>query len=143
MNGKEFHHEKLQIRFVDENVSSVKYLKLPNQERIFMQSPPTTPPIAWKAEREEFPNINIDLFLALSKLQLKEPVEVLSREDHRPAIVIHPCSDTSDEESNHCIEKMKFSTIDVKIRANSSQDTIFMPGEQLMKRFEGDGDRIL
>ncbi|CAF1541137.1 unnamed protein product, partial [Adineta steineri] len=51
MNGKEFHNKKLQISYLSSQSSSIDYLKLPKHERIYMQSPPTTPPIGWVAQR--------------------------------------------------------------------------------------------
>ena len=95
---KNFIIKKLHLSYVLQNLSSLDYLKPPTHERIYMQSPPTTPPIGWVAQREELPEINFDLFLALSKLQPYEPLEILPKQDHLPAIIIHPCSDTSDDD---------------------------------------------
>jgi hypothetical protein len=144
MNGKEFHHEKLQL-----TSTSRDYLKLPTQERIYMQSPPTTPPIGWIAKREELPEINFDLFLALSKLQSNEPLEILPKQDHLPAIIIHPCSDTSDDDDDvsHPIinefRHKKCSAIETKRRASILHDAIFVPGEQQIRQSAGDGDKLV
>jgi hypothetical protein len=152
MNGKEFHNKKLQISYSLENYSSLKYLKPPKQERIYMQSPPTTPPIGWVTKREELPDINFDLFLALSKLQPNEPIEILPKQNHLPAIIIHPCSDISDNDDdlddiiNPIIDEFghqKYTTIQDKQRAHILHDAILLPGQQQIRRSKGDGDKIV
>jgi hypothetical protein len=151
MNGKEFHNKKLQISYSLKNSSSFEYLKPPKQERIFMQSPPTTPPIGWVAKHEELPEINFDLFLALSKLQSNEPFEILPKQNNLPAIIIHPCSDTSDDDNdlddviNPIIDEFghkKYTTIEAKRRAHILHDAILVPGEQQIRQSAGDGDKL-
>jgi hypothetical protein len=152
MNGKEFHYKKLQLSYASLNFSSFEYLKPPTQERIYMQSPPTTPPIGWMAKREELPEINFDLFLALSKLQPHEPLEILPKQDHLPAIIIHPCSDTSDDDDDlddiiHPIideyEHKKYPTIEAKRCTHILHDAILVPDEQQIKQTAGDGDKLV
>jgi hypothetical protein len=154
MNGKEFHHKKLQISYLSQNSSSIEYLKPPKQDRIYMQSPPTTPPIGWVAKREELPEINFDLFLALSKLQPHQPLEILPKQAHHPAIIIHPCSDTSDEDDNNDLDDVinpiidefghkKYSTIEDKRRALILHDAILVPGEQQIRQSAGDADKLI
>ena len=150
MNGKEFHHRKLHL---SSNFSSLKYLKPPHHKRIYMQSPPTTPPIGWVEQREELPEIDFDLFLALSKLQANEPLEILPKQEHLPAIIIHPCSDTSSSSSsddddviNPVIDQFgqkKYRTIEAKRRAHILHDAILVPGEQQIRPCVGDGDRLI
>lgn len=109
-----------------------------------MQSPPTTPPVGWVAQREELPEINFDLFLALSKLQANEPLEILPKQDQFPAIVIHPCSDSSDNDDeilNPVISQKNYRTIEAKRRAHILHDAILVPGEQQIRQCAGDGDR--
>ncbi|UJR25483.1 hypothetical protein I4U23_006829 [Adineta vaga] len=149
MNEKEFHGKKLSMSFVLSHSSTIEYLKPPESERIYMQSPPTTPPVGWVAKREELPEINFDLFLALSKLQPNEPLEILPKQNHLPAIVIHPCSDTSDDENdirNSIIDEFghkKYSTIEAKRRAHVLHDAILIPGEKHIRPSAGDGDNII
>ncbi|CAF0761263.1 unnamed protein product [Adineta ricciae] len=147
MNGKEFYHRKLSISFKYSPSSSIEYLKPPEQEQIYMQSPPTTPPIGWVTKREELPEINFDLFLALSKLQSNEPLEILPQQNHLPAIVIHPCSDTSDEDeddgNNSMIDEFgqqKYINMDAKRRAHILHNAILVPGEKHIRQSIGDGD---
>ena len=149
MNDKEFHDGQLHISYATE-YSSTSYLKPPTQERIFMQSPPTTPPVGWISRREEFPEINFDIFLALSKLQPNEPLEILPQKNDLPAIVIHPCSDTSDDDLDDVINPItdqfgneKYSTIEAKRRAVLLHDAILVPGEQQVRRIAGDGDKAV
>ena len=150
MNEKEFRHRKLRISYASDNSSIIQYLKLPDQDRIFMQSPPNTPPIGWTAQREEFPEINFDIFLALSKLQPNEPLEILPKQNNLPAIVIHPCSDTSDDDLDEIINPVidefghpKYSTNEAKRRAHILHDAILVPGEQQVRRVMGDGDKLM
>lgn len=151
MNGKEFHHKKLQIMHFSQESSSMKYLKPPKQDRIHLQSPPTTPPIGWFAKREELPEINFNLFLALSKLKQNEPLEILPKQNNFPAIVIHPCSDTSDEGDDcdditdsimeECVHK-KCPTFETKQHDHILYDTILASGEHYAKETIGDGDKL-
>ncbi|CAF0912352.1 unnamed protein product [Rotaria sordida] len=152
MNGKEFHNKKIQISYLFKNSSSIKHLKPPKQERLYMESPPTTPPIGWVAKREELPDINFDLFIALSKLQSNEPFEILPKQNKLPAIIIHPCSDTSssdddlDDVINPIIDEFghkKYQTIEAKRRAHILHDAILVPGEQQIKQSAGDGDKLV
>ncbi len=152
MNGKEFHNKKLQISYFLPQSSTIDYLKPPNHERIYMQSPPTTPPIGWVAKREELPEINFDLFLALSKLQPNEPLEILPKQNHLPAIIIHPCSDASDDDDdlddviNPIIDEFghkKYTTMEAKRRAHILHDAILVPGEQQVRQTAGDGDKLV
>lgn len=149
MNGKNFHNKKLQISYL----LSYEYLKPPKQERIFMQSPPTTPPIGWIEKREELPEINFDLFLALSKLQSNEPLEILPQRNHLPAIIIHPCSDTSDNDDDDddgdlidpCIDEFEnktYATIESKRHTHILHDAILVPDEQQIRQSAGDGDKL-
>ena len=133
MNDKEFHQQKLHMSYAFDNSSNIEYLKPPSQERIFMQSPPTTPPVGWIVQREDPPEINFDIFLALSKLQSDEPLEILPQQNHLPSIIIHPCSDTSDDDLDDVIDEYghkKYSTIEAKRRAQILHDAILVPGEQ-------------
>ncbi|CAF0728517.1 unnamed protein product [Rotaria sp. Silwood1] len=152
MNGKEFRNKKIQISYLLKNSSSIKYLKPPKQECIYMQSPPTTPPIGWVAKHEELPDINFDLFLALSKLQSNEPLEIFPKQNNLPAIIIHPCSDTSSDDDdlddviNPIIDEFghkKYQTIEAKRHAHILHDAILVPGEQHIKQSAGDGDKIV
>lgn len=136
MHGKQFHNKQLQISYPSSN--SYEYLKPPKYERIYMQSPPTTPPIGWVAQREELPEINFDLFLALTKLQPNEPLEILPKQKNCPAIIIHPCSDTSDSELDE-FEDKKYA----KQRAQILHDAILVPGEQHIRQCAGDADQLL
>jgi hypothetical protein len=144
MNGKEFHNKKLQISYSLQNSSSYEYLKPPKQDRIYMQSPPTTPPIGWIAKREELPEINFNLFLALSKLQPNEPLEILPKQNHLPAIIIHPSSDTSDDDNDlDEFGHQKYTAIDAKRRAHILHDAILVPGEAQIRQSAGDGDKLV
>ena len=153
MNGKAFHDKKLQIAYILQDSLSNKHLKPPKQERVYMQSPPTTPPIGWTARREELPSINFDLFLALSKLQPKEPLEILPKQDNLPAIIIHPCSDTSEDGDNtrdDLIDPMIdefghkiYQAIEAKRCTHMLPNTILIPGEQQVKQSAGDGDKLV
>lgn len=150
MNDKEFHQQKLHISYATDNATTIEYLKPPIHDRIYMQSPPTTPPVGWVVQREDPPEINLDLFLALSKLQPDEPLEILPKQNHLPAIIIHPCSDTSDDDLDDVINPVideyghkKYPTIEAKRRAQILHDAILVPGEEQIRRVLGDGDKIL
>ncbi|CAF0836808.1 unnamed protein product [Didymodactylos carnosus] len=138
MNGKEFQGKNMKVIFSVQQ-DAIDYLKPPEHERVFMQSPPTTPPIGWVVQREAPPSINLDLFLALSKLQPHEPLEILSKQGNLPAIIIHPCSDTSsDEDENGNVTGIKTTTTtcrenkespEEKRRVHILHDAIFIPGD--------------
>ncbi|CAF1665756.1 unnamed protein product [Rotaria magnacalcarata] len=153
MNGKEFHNKRIQMSYSLQISSSIDYLKPPKQENIYMQSPPTTPPVGWVTKYEELPDINFDLFLALSKLQSNEPLEILSKQNNFPAIIIHPCSDTSDDDVdrddivNPTIDEFrnekKYQTAEAKQCARILHDAMFALDEQQIKQTTGDGDKLV
>lgn len=150
MNGKEFRHKKLEIKHVLGKISTFNYLRLPKQHRVYMQSPPTTPPIAWTCQREDLTSINFDLFLAISKLQMKESFEILAQSDNHPAIIVHPCSDTSDEDDNQNEQRFTYencSSIDDKhsdrLPNRSFSLSIEQQQQQQLRRISGDGDNVL
>ncbi|CAF4643288.1 unnamed protein product [Rotaria socialis] len=153
INGKKFHNKRIQISYSSQMSSSIDYLKPPKQENIYLQSPPTTPPVGWVTKYEELPDINFDLFLALSKLQYNEPLEILSKQNNFPAIIIHPCSDTSDDDVdrddifNPAFDEFrnekKYQTTEAKQCAHILHDAMFALGEQQIKQTTGDGDKLV
>jgi hypothetical protein len=72
-------------------------LEPPENEKSFLISPPSSPPIGWEQSHEDPPNthvVNLDLLAALTKLNPHEPCELFkSHADHIPTIIIHPCPD--------------------------------------------------
>ncbi|ORX88914.1 Calcipressin [Basidiobolus meristosporus CBS 931.73] len=75
LNGTIFLGEEMKIYFSEYNYTTSEptenMLKLPDNEKLWLVSPPGSPPVGWLQEREEPPNnatLADDLFLALSKL---------------------------------------------------------------------------
>lgn len=90
-----------------------KHLEAPHSDKLFLISPPCSPPVGWEQEFEEPPIVNLDLLAALSELNPRkylnnvfislklinfmfskdEPCELIKSKDNMPSIVIHPCPD--------------------------------------------------
>ncbi|KAL8584347.1 hypothetical protein ACOMHN_031967 [Nucella lapillus] len=73
----------------------------PKPEKMFLISPPSSPPVGWEQQPESGPTINHDLIEALSRLSPDTDGPALSggthelqpASDHLPGIVVHICED--------------------------------------------------
>ncbi|VDP91777.1 unnamed protein product [Echinostoma caproni] len=71
----------------------MKHLAPPKPPRLFLLSPPASPPVGWEPKAEAEPVINYDLLEALAALAPGEAFELHPRDEVRrhPSIVITPC----------------------------------------------------
>ncbi|CAF1342904.1 unnamed protein product [Adineta steineri] len=74
------------------------YLRPPEPEKLFLISPPASPPIGWEQKLEDPPVVDLNLIAAIAQLQPNQPHELLSNEhgSKAPAIVIHTCDDNDE-----------------------------------------------
>ncbi|KAF8565350.1 hypothetical protein P879_03446 [Paragonimus westermani] len=74
----------------------MKHLAPPKPSRLFLLSPPASPPVGWEPKPECEPIINYELLEALAALAPGEAFELHPRDqEHRhPSIVITPCEPT-------------------------------------------------
>ncbi|KAA3676114.1 uncharacterized protein DEA37_0011326 [Paragonimus westermani] len=74
----------------------MKHLAPPKPSRLFLLSPPASPPVGWEPKPECEPIINYELLQALASLAPGEAFELHPRDqEHRhPSIVITPCEPT-------------------------------------------------
>ncbi|KAF5402462.1 Calcipressin [Paragonimus heterotremus] len=74
----------------------MKHLAPPKPSRLYLLSPPASPPVGWEPKPESEPIINYELLEALAALAPGEAFELHPRDqEHRhPSIVITPCEPT-------------------------------------------------
>lgn len=65
----------------------------PKPEKMFLISPPCSPPVGWEQHPESEPVINYELLEALSRLSPGGTHEVQPASDSIPGIVVHVCED--------------------------------------------------
>jgi len=71
------------------------FLRPPEPEKLFLISPPSSPPVGWEQKVEDPPIVDLNLIAALAQLQPNQSHELFSS-DHginAPSIVIHTCDD--------------------------------------------------
>lgn len=73
--------------------TSEDHLLPPKPEKMFLISPPCSPPVGWEQNRESEPIINFELIQALSRLTPGETHEVQPPTESLPSIVVHVCED--------------------------------------------------
>ncbi|XP_005090013.1 calcipressin-2 [Aplysia californica] len=69
------------------------HLQPPQPQRMFLISPPASPPVGWEPIPESEPVINYDLLHAIARLNPGETHEVHPPSGEAPAIVVHLCED--------------------------------------------------
>jgi len=70
------------------------FLTLPKAQRLFLISPPASPPVGWEPTEEPIPVVNYDLISAVARLEIPgKPVELVSKTDITPGIVVVGCDD--------------------------------------------------
>ncbi|KAK3768648.1 hypothetical protein RRG08_065942 [Elysia crispata] len=79
-----------QIRTV---VSDNQHLQLPKPTKMFLISPPASPPVGWESVPETEPVVNYDLLHAIASLNPGETHELHPSTEDAPAIVVHLCED--------------------------------------------------
>lgn len=84
------------------------FLEPPKNDKTFLISPPSSPPVGWEQTHEDPPVINYDLLAALSKLNPHEPCELIKSCNSFPGIVVHPCDDSNDQTDNIGYGQRKF-----------------------------------
>nr|AAW26573.1 SJCHGC00439 protein [Schistosoma japonicum] len=80
----------------------MKHLAPPKPPRLFLLSPPASPPIGWEPKPECEPVINYELLHALASLAPGETFELHPRDqvNQHPSIVITPCENDPTYEKN-------------------------------------------
>lgn len=70
------------------------FLKLPRAEKLFLISPPASPPVGWEQVQEDPPVVNYELLSAVAKLEKPgKPIELISETDSTPGINVIGCED--------------------------------------------------
>ncbi|CAF1041762.1 unnamed protein product [Adineta steineri] len=86
------------------------YLCPPEPEKLFLISPPASPPVGWEQKVEDPPIVDLNLLAAIAQLEPNQSHELHSREygSNAPSIVIHTCDDyiNTDERSKALREKL-------------------------------------
>uniref|UniRef100_A0A5K3FGC8 Calcipressin-2 n=1 Tax=Mesocestoides corti TaxID=53468 RepID=A0A5K3FGC8_MESCO len=68
-----------------------EHLALPKADRLFLISPPASPPAGWELRVEAQPAINYDLLHAIAALEPGKAHELHPPEKDQPSIVVTPC----------------------------------------------------
>ncbi|XP_066912979.1 calcipressin-1-like [Clytia hemisphaerica] len=70
------------------------FLKLPKAEKLFLISPPASPPVGWEQIQEDPPVVNYELLSAVAKLEIPgKPVELVKKTEDIPGIIVIGCDD--------------------------------------------------
>lgn len=89
--------------------NSRQFLEAPKNEKTFLISPPSSPPVGWEQVLEDPPVVNLELLAALStKLNPFEPCEIVKSNENMPGIIIHPCTDSNEFFDNNNNATRKF-----------------------------------
>lgn len=89
--------------------NSRQYLEAPKNEKTFLISPPSSPPVGWTQVIEDPPVVNLELLATLStKLNPLEPCELIKSNNDMPGIIIHPCADSQEFFETNDNMKRKF-----------------------------------
>jgi len=73
--------------------SDSKDLKPPKPTKMFLISPPASPPVGWEQAVEAEPTVNYELLHAISKLSPGESHTLVHPTLEAPAIIVHLCED--------------------------------------------------
>lgn len=73
--------------------SDNQHLQLPKPTKMFLISPPASPPVGWESVPESEPVVNYDLLHAIASLNPGETHELHPSSEDAPAIVVHLCED--------------------------------------------------
>lgn len=111
LNNKTFCGESLKM-FLSNPIklkNSRQFLEAPKNEKSFLISPPSSPPVGWVQIVEDPPVVNLELLATLStKLNPLEPCELIKSNNEMPGIVIHPCADSQEFFENNTNATRKF-----------------------------------
>jgi len=96
LNGVSLDEERILKVFFKEEAKKFgsDFLCLPKAQRLFLISPPASPPVGWEPIEEPIPVVNYDLVGAVARLEVAgKPVELVSKTDLTPGIVVIGCED--------------------------------------------------
>ncbi|KAI8773089.1 calcipressin-1-like isoform X1 [Biomphalaria glabrata] len=86
--------------------SDSNHLQPPAPQRMFLISPPASPPVGWEPVPEAEPIINYDLLHAIARLNPGDVHEVHASTVEAPAIVVHLCEDPEGYEPGKMRQKI-------------------------------------
>ena len=95
LNEKKFKGCEMKV-FLKEEAKKLgePFLKLPKAEKLFLISPPASPPVGWEQVQEDPPVVNYELLSAVAQLEIPgKPVELVSKTESTPSIIVVGCED--------------------------------------------------
>ncbi|CAL1547917.1 unnamed protein product [Lymnaea stagnalis] len=94
------------VQQVRQQNSDNTHLQPPAPQKMFLISPPASPPVGWEPVPETEPVINYDLLNAIARLNPGEIHEVHPPSVAAPAIVVHLCEDPEGYEPGKLRQKI-------------------------------------
>lgn len=109
LDGNKFHNNIMKINFKEENIKfGESFLPLPKPQKLFLISPPASPPVGWVQKEEPIPVVNYDLISAVAELQTPgQPVELISKTESTPSICVVGCENPQPRDGQKEMKSMK------------------------------------
>lgn len=98
------------------------FLQPPKPDKLFLISPPSSPPVGWEQTFEDPPVVDLNLIAAIAQLKPNEIHELVPSDlDLKtPSIVIHTCDDVEQVEENSKVKLIKPNLVQTRRPPTSS-----------------------
>ncbi|CAF3397472.1 unnamed protein product [Rotaria sp. Silwood1] len=111
LNQYPFHDKIINTYFVCpltlRDANPDEHLRPPEPDKLYLISPPASPPDNWEQNIEKPPSVDLNLIAAISQLKSNESHELLPSEHtlNAPSIIIDTCDDSNDVEINQSLRQ--------------------------------------
>jgi len=99
----DYKDKELKVYFKEEAKQvGPKSLEIPETQKLFLISPPASPPVGWEQIQEPIPVVNYDLLSAIASLaSAGQPQELVPPTNETPSIVVIGCEDPENMNGHH------------------------------------------